>query len=79
MIYKEWLDQIQEQKQQAEKKLEKRVGSQKEVEDRLTLLLELEQRIGQHLKDQRKKIDLVCPLIEDPADDGICKHTRRSF
>ena len=60
MIYKGWLDQIQEQKQQAEKKLEKRVGSQKEVEDRLTMLLELEQRIGRHLKEQRKKIDLVC-------------------
>ena len=58
MIYKGMLDQIQEQKQQAEKKLEKRVGSQKEVEDRLTMLLELEQRIGRHLKDQRKKIDL---------------------
>ena len=60
MIYTGWLNQIQEQKQQAEKKLEKRVGSQKEVEDRLTMLLELEHRIGRHLKDQRKKIDLVC-------------------
>ena len=57
---KGYLDQIQEQKEQAEKKLEERVGSQKEVEDRLTMLLELEHRIGRHLKDQRKKIDLVC-------------------
>ena len=54
------------QKQQAEKKLEKRVGSQKEVEDRLTMLLELEQRIGLTSEESG---DLDAP--EDSEDSDV--------